>query len=146
MNRNLLPICLILAAALSASAQDDLPRSTRPIEGKPFAATLERLQGGTLLLKEGDEQRELQLGDLLVWGSPAGIRKGSYNLLSDGSTIAAEIRSLAKNELVLESSRRPGLWKASSLPRAQLRAIVYQASASAGERERFEWQLLSQLE
>jgi hypothetical protein len=141
----LILLWVAVAGAHSAWAQE-LPSTARLLDGKTFAATLQRIESDKVVLSENERERAIPLDDLLVWGSPAEIRKGSYLLLADGGVIAADVKTFANGQVNFESVRRPGLWQLNNLPRASVRAIVYQASASPTERERFDWQLLSSFE
>jgi hypothetical protein len=64
-------------------------------------------------------------------------------LLTDGSVIAGEVTAIDGEQVEFVSTRRPGMWKANRLPRALVRAIVFQASANPLERDKLNAKLLA---
>lgn len=136
MRRTLLLLTYCLALAWCAPVWCQEARA-RLMDGGQFEATLSRLDGDAAEFLGGDQERRVALKDLLLWGRPWELRKGSYLLLADGGLVVGEITSIASDQVEFTSARRPGLWKASRLPRKEVRAIVYKSSASLPERERF---------
>jgi len=137
----ILCIAVGLAAILpvtSASSQDEPHSVARPLEGPPFEATLRRIEPDRLVLAAQDKERTIALDDLLLWGRPADVRRGSYLLLVDGGVVAGEVKAITADQVQLESTHRPGLWKANRLARGSVRGIVYQSSAHPQERDRWE--------
>jgi hypothetical protein len=108
-----------------------------------FNATLKRVDGDQAVFSTADQERSVALRDLRIWGRPSEPRKGAYVLLADGGMIVGEVTAIAPDHVQIASTRRPGLWRASRLPRQQIKAIVYQSSASPPQRERFDFKLLS---
>lgn len=137
----LLPTCCLALAWCAPVWCQEAP--ARLLDGGQFDATLSRLDEGAAVFAAGDRERRVLLKDLLFWGRPSEIRKGSYLLLADGGVVVGDITSVAADHIELTSARRPGLWKASRLPRKEVRAIVYKSSASLPERERFDFRQLS---
>jgi hypothetical protein len=125
----------LAAGALSAEPPLPLARFT---DGTTYAANSARLDKDILHLHGERDVRSLRLSDLIVWGAPVDVRRGSYLLLADGGAIAGDVTGLSSDELHFESVRRPGLWRTNTLTRASVQGIVYQASANAQERDRWE--------
>jgi hypothetical protein len=144
--RRALPLascCLVLSLYASGWCQEAYTAAARLVEGSSFAGKLSRIEPGRAIFSVDGKQRSIPLDDLFAWGQPAEVRKGSYVLLADGGLIAGEITSLTPDHVQVSSSRRPGMWKSSQLPRKAVKAIVYQSSASLPERDRFDYELLS---
>lgn len=127
-----------LLACTTAAAQTPRQELARPLEGRAFSATLKSIEGGKVLFQVEGKQQTIPLEGLLLWGSPADVRRGPYVLLSDGSRIAGEVISITSDALQIESRRRPSLWLPSRLPRAAVHAIVYQMNADPEVQEQFE--------
>jgi hypothetical protein len=117
--------------------------TARLVNDGTFNATLKRVDGDQAVFSTADQEQSVALQDLRIWGRPSEPRKGAYVLLADGGMIVGEVTAIAPDHVQIASARRPGLWKASRLPRQQIKAIVYQSSASPPQRERFDFKLLS---
>lgn len=139
----ILSCCLALSFCLPAWCQETASAVTRLLNGNKFSATLSRIDGVRAVFSAAEKERSVALEDLLVWGQPSELRKGSYLLLADGGVIAGEVTAITSDHVQLASARRPGLWKSSRLPRKEIKAMVFQSSASLPDRERFDFTLLS---
>lgn len=137
-----IPCSLLLCLALRGWSQEPLPDSARFIDGSTFAAELAGIEEKAVKLLASGKERAVSLEDLLDWGRPAEIRKGTYLLLADGGVIAGDVTSITAEQATITSSRRPGLWKPSQVSRKDIVAVVYQSSANPAARERRDYELL----
>lgn len=133
-------IILLLTALLAQSAdcaEQSLPRA-HFTDGSTYKAKQIRLDKDVVQLHGEKDVRSLRLNDLVVWGAPVEVRRGSYLLLTDGSVLAGEVTEIKPDDVQFHSVRRPGLWRSNSLLRERVRGVVYQASADPHERDRWE--------
>jgi hypothetical protein len=143
MRLRILACCVSLSLTLPVCSQESKPSTARLLDGTTLDARLVRIESDQVVLAADAGERTVALDELLLWGQPAEVRKGSYLLLAGGGVILGEVSAITGEHVQFASTRRPGLWKENRLPRGQVRAIVYQASADAIERDKFEAKLLA---
>src|SRR5687767_4518552 len=97
---------LLLGLCLRGWSQEPVPHTVRLVDGSRFNATLAGIDDSGVTLVSGGKDRTLALDDLLDWGHPAEIRKGSYLLLSDGGVVVGEVTSVTAEHVVIGSARR----------------------------------------
>lgn len=144
-----LALCFLVLCCVAGPgwSQEPVSSTARLVKGTRFDGSLSRFDGDRFHFDVSGQERVVALPELLLWGRTAEVRKpvtqGGYLLLTDGGLIAGEVTAITAEHVQFESLRRPGLWTSNRLPRTAVRAIVYQASASAAVREQFEAKLLA---
>src|SRR5437773_274304 len=86
--------CLTLGLALPSLAQEMKPAAARLLDGTTVDASLARIEQDQLVLDADGRERTVALDELLLWGLPAEVRKGTYLLLSGGGAIAGEVSAI----------------------------------------------------
>jgi hypothetical protein len=85
-----------------------------------------------------EKVRVVPATEISTWGRWRDVEAGPQILLVDGGLVRADVLKLDGDSLVLGDATGLGrmLWEESALPRAAVRAILYQPPAGAAERDR----------
>lgn len=139
MRLPLIAIWLLFSAPLLATAQEVAKESlAAPLDGPRFAARLVGVDPQwNISLKSDGKIRVLASEDLALWGEFRDSPTGPQVLLVDGSLIIADVLDFGTQEVTLGDSTGLGrvLWNESSIPRGQVKAVVFQPSADPQVRD-----------
>jgi hypothetical protein len=143
-------LCLPAYFALALAVDDRSQGQQRvvPVEGEPFSAKLAGVADDwTLRFDAAGEVRELRAIDLAYYGaqvdrerverSVLAVGEPAVVLLADGGRLAAQVKSLTGDRLVVESD----YFGEVSLPLELLRGAIFRQSADPAVRDRLEWQV-----
>src|SRR5215216_4884725 len=106
MSWRLLVCCLLLSIALRGWSQEPMLPAARLVDGSKFDASLAGTDESRVLFSMEGKERAVALDDLLDWGHPAEIRKGTYLLLADGGILSGDVTSMTAEHVEFVSVRR----------------------------------------